>query len=87
MTILNQLLELSTANRLVRTEELESGSDIAGDFQQNVTGQWLRLDGTGAGIVLYNQKEYVTVPLGFTSIPEGTKVEMSFANGTYYSKF
>ena len=74
----------------MRTLEIErraKGVVIEGDFEGNVTGYWVRLDENAAGIVSYNQKEYKTKALGFTSLPAGTEVELSHANGVYYSKF
>lgn len=87
MSLLDSLLQLSTAERLLQVERREKGVTIQGDFEGNVTGYWVRLDNSGAGIVSYNKKEYVTKPIGFTSLPAGTEVELSHANGVYYSKF
>ena len=87
MSLLDNLLQLSTAERLLHVEQREKGIIIEGDFDGNVTGYWVRLDTSGAGIVSYNKKEYVTKPIGFTSLPAGTEVELSHANGVYYSKF
>lgn len=87
MALLDDLLEVSVANRLVDLERLDSKQLIEGDFEGSVTGRWVKLDSTGAGIVEYNSKQYVTKPIGFTSLPAGTAVEMSFAKGVYYSKW
>ncbi len=87
MSILNNLVQRSTAERLLQLERLEKGTVIEGDFEGNVTGYWVKLETTGAGIVSYNQKHYTTKPIGFTSLPAGTEVELSHANGIYYSKF
>ena len=87
MADLNTLLQSSNANRLIDLERLESKQIIEGDFEGSVTGRWVRLDQTGAGIVEYNSKIYTTKPLGFTSLPKGTAVEMSYAKGVYYSKW
>jgi hypothetical protein len=87
MALLDDLLEISVANRVVDLERLDSKQLIEGDFEGSVTGRWIRLDSTGAGIVEYNSKQYVTKPIGFTSLPAGTAVEMSFAKGVYYSKW
>ena len=87
MSLLNSLLQLSTAERFLQIEQREKGVVLEGDFEGNVTGYWVRLDNSGAGIVSYNKKQYVTKPIGFTSLPAGTEVELSHANGVYYSKF
>ena len=84
---LADLLALSNANRFADLERREASSVVTGDFEGSVSGFWVRLDETGAGIVSYNDKEYVTKRLGFTSIPAGTAVELSFGNGAYYSKW
>ena len=84
---LGDLLALSDSNRLIDLESKEKSVVVSGDFTGSVGGTWVRLDENGAGIVLYNDKEYVTRRLGFTSIPAGTAVELSFGNGIYYSKW
>lgn len=87
MSLLDTLIEVSNTRRLYELERREEGSVIEGDFEGNVTGYWQKLDNTGAGIILYNRKEYVAKPIGFTSLPKGTEVELSHANGVYYAKF
>jgi hypothetical protein len=85
--LLNSLIEISLANRLNELERLTKGQSISGDFEGSVTGYWVKLGSRGEGIVSYNNKNYVTKPIGFISIPRGTEIELSFANGIYYSKF
>lgn len=87
MDLLNQLVQQSNVDRMLQLERLEKGTVIEGDFEGSVTGYWVRLENNGAGIVSYSQKEYVTKPIGFTSLPAGSEVELSHANGIYYSKF
>lgn len=87
MALIDDLKQVLVARRLVELERLESQQLIEGDFEGSVTGRWVRLDSTGAGIVEYNSKLYTTKPIGFTSLPAGTAVEMSFAKGVYYSKW
>lgn len=87
MALLNELLETSYANRVVDLERRETKDLIEGDFEGSVTGKWVKLDSTGAGVVEYKSKQYITQPLGFTSAPAGTMVELTFANGIYYSKW
>lgn len=87
MALLQDLLEIATAIRLVELERLASDEIIEGDFRGSVTGKWVRLETNGAGIVEYNSKLYSTKPIGFTSIPAGTAVEVTYANGVYYSKW
>jgi len=87
MDLLQTLLETSQNQRLDEIERRQEGVVIAGDFEGNVTGYWVKLSESGAGIVSYKNKEYVTKPIGFTSIPSGVEVELSYANGVYYSKF
>ena len=85
--LLQALVQTSNAERMIQIERLEQGGVIQGDFEGSVTGYWVKLAQSGAGIVSYNKKEYVTQPIGFTSLPRGTEVELSHANGIYYSKF
>jgi len=85
--ILDRLLNVSTANRLVDLEFRASDTTIQGDFVGSVTGKWVKLGSRGEGVVSYNNKRYPTKPIGFVSIPAGTEVELSYANGIYYSKF
>ncbi len=87
MSILTSLTQISSANRIVDLEFRNSDTTIVGDFVGSVTGTWVRLGESGEGIVSYNNKNYVTVPIGFISIPKGTELELSYANGIYYSKF
>lgn len=83
----DRLKAISTSNRLVDLEFRASDTTIEGDFVGSVTGSWVKLGASGEGIVKYNNKNYSTKPIGFISIPAGTEVELSFANGVYYSKF
>lgn len=85
--MLFDLQQLSNAERLIDLERRASNTTIQGDFTGSVTGYWVKLGERGEGIVSYNNKSYTTKPLGFVSIPAGTEVELSFANGVYYSKF
>lgn len=84
---INALKQQSVANRLATLEKRTKGSVIEGDFEGSVTGKWVSLGDTGAGIVNYQSKNYSTSTIGFTSVPVGTPVELNFANGIYYSKF
>lgn len=86
--LLLKVQALHQAKRLAELEGREANmNSIPGDFDGNVTGKWKRLDESGAGVVVYNDKEYFTQPLGFTSLPSGTEVELSHADGKYFSKF
>lgn len=85
--MISQLIEISNANRFLDLERRASDVTITGDFSGSVTGKWIRLGLRGEGIVSYNNKQYTTKPIGFTSVPAGKEVELSFANGIYYSKF
>lgn len=85
--LLNKLEAIHSANRLVDVELRSSDTSISGDFVGSVTASWVLLGPFGEGIVKYNNKQYATKVLGRASIPTGTEVELSFANGVYYSKF
>lgn len=87
MNLVNSLVQASLAERILQLERRAKGNVIEGDFEGNVTGYWVKLDNNGGGVVSYNKKKYITKPIGFTSLPQGTEVELSHANGVYYSKF
>ena len=87
MPILDTLLEIHAANRVADVEKRESGQSIKGDFEGSVTGKWVKLGSDGEGIVSYNNKQYVTKPMGFTSIAAGSPVILSHANGVYFSQW
>ena len=87
MALLDDLVALADTYRVLDLERLDSSELIEGDFEGSVTGKWVKLSPTGAGIVEYNSKLYTTKPIGFTSIPKGTAVEMTYAKGVYYSKW
>lgn len=87
MALLDDLVRLADTYRVLDLERLDSNELIEGDFSGSVTGKWVRLDATGSGVVEYNSKLYFTKPIGFTSIPKGTAVELSYAKGVYYSKW
>lgn len=87
MSLSNTLTQISFADRMVELDRRSSDITIAGDFVGSVTGFWVRLGESGEGVVKYNNKEYITSPIGFISIPGGSEVELSYANGIYYSKF
>lgn len=87
MAILETVVQIQAANRIADLENRESKELIKGDFEGSVTGTWVKLSASGAGIVKYNSKNYVTKPIGFTSISEGKPVLLSHANGVYYSQW
>lgn len=85
--MLDRLKELSNSNRFFDLEDRANGVVLKGDFEGSVTAYWVKLGPKGEGIVSYNNKQYITNPIGFVSIPAGTEVELSYANGMYYSSF
>ena len=85
--LVDQLKSIGAGNRIASLQARAEGDAIKGDFVGSVTGFWERLGDSGEGVVNYRSKSYVTKPIGFTSIPSGTEVELSYANGIYYSKF
>ena len=87
MNLKDVLVQKSNVERMLKLQRLAKGIVIEGDFEGSVTGYWVKLDKNGAGIVSYKNKEYATKPIGFTSLPAGSEVELSHANGIYYSKF
>ena len=87
MTALELALEISQQERAFALENRVEGSPIRGDFEGSVSASWIRLDDEGAGVVSYKGKEYRTKMIGFTAIPKGTRVELSYAKGIYFSKY
>lgn len=87
MRLLDSLIQTSNAQRLAELELRTEGPSVKGDFEGSVVGYWVRLEQNGGGTVSYNNKEYLTKPIGFTSLPAGAEVELSHANGVYFSKF
>ena len=87
MALINELKDISNAERVADVERRDKGYLVEGDFEGSVTGHWVRLDESGAGVVTFNNKQYATETIGFVSLPKGTAVELSFADGTYFSKY
>jgi len=87
MSFLNDLIQVSNAERLAALEAKDTETIIPGDFEGSVTGVWVKFTDNGGGLVKYNNKEYMSKPIGIPSIPPGTEVELSHANGVYFSKF
>jgi hypothetical protein len=87
MNLLSKTLNSAAAERLVELERRLEGSRPSGDFSGSVTGYWIELNNQGVGIVDYQGKRYKTRPVGFISTSKGTEVELTYANGVYYSKF
>ena len=85
--ILDKLIQMSQVQRLEEIENRSDGVPVKGDFEGNVVAYWVRLEQNGGATVSYQNKEYLTKPIGITSMPAGAEVELSFANGIYFSKF
>ena len=67
MALLDDVLQIQAADRVADVERRSTQKGVKGDFEGSVTGYWVRLWEDGAGIVNYNNKQYVTKPIGFTS--------------------
>ena len=80
-------MDISRTNRMLDLERVESKIAIPGDFEGNVTAYWRKLSPDGAGIVVYRDKVYRSVIIGTANIATGEAVELSHANGVYYSKY
>ena len=87
MDLLQKTIKTSLTSRLIELEKRLEGSRPLGDFEGSVTGYWDKLDEFGVGIVDYQGKLYKTRPVGFVSVPKGTEIELTYANGVYYSKY
>lgn len=69
-----------------RAAKAEIGAPMKGDINTPVVAEWRGLNDDGTGTVSYNDKEYKTVPLKTLSTAPGTKVEMIYSDGIYYSQ-
>jgi len=87
MNIVNSVKSQQAADRVYELERRADGFRIEGDFDGNVQGKWKELAQSGAGVVTYRGKDYTVMPIGFVSLPAGTSVELSYADGVYYAKF
>lgn len=87
MALLDDVIQIQAADRVAEVERRSKNQVIQGDFEGSVSGSWVRLREDGAGVVSYNNKQYVTKPIGFTSLPAGQAVELSHANGVYFSSW
>ncbi len=87
MALMDDLFQSSVSNRLLEIQEREKRPMIKGDFEGSVTGIWVALDDSGLGLVSYMDKKYLTRPLGLTSINAGKPVQLTHANGVYYSSW
>lgn len=87
MDALAAAIEASVVERIVESERRADGAEIKGDFDGSVNASWVRLDESGAGIVLYKGKEYKVKIIGSAAIPKGTLVELSYAKGIYFATY
>jgi hypothetical protein len=85
--ILKATMDQHKAQRLYELDRRQDGKTIQGKFEGSVAGTWKQLSNSGGGIVEYKGKDFVTRPIGFTSISKGAAVELSHADGVYYSKW
>lgn len=86
-----ELSDLIQENQARRFADLERRNKVAkgptGDFEGTVTGYWVKIDDNAGGVVEYSGKEYTTKILGWTSIAVGAPVQLTSANGIYYSNW
>jgi hypothetical protein len=87
MDALTSAIEASLVERIIESERRAEGAEIRGDFESSVKASWVRLDDSGAGVVLYKGKEYMVKIIGSFSIPKGTPVELSYAKGIYFATY
>lgn len=87
MSMLDNILAQQEVNRVLDVERRATQKSIEGDFEGSVQGTWVRFDNDGGGVVSYQNKEYLSVVIGAKSIPPGTEVKLTHANGVYYSDF
>ena len=83
----SKLSSVQAANRMVELERRESPEPIKGTIEGTVAASWVELGDDGAGRVEYKDRLYVVSTVGFTSLPQGTKVQMSYGSGVYYAVY
>lgn len=81
------LMQLAKANKIVRDERFRDTDNSIADFEGTVRAIWKSLNDDGSGTVIYKTKEYRVVPQGTTSIPGGTKVNLSYRRGYYIAEW
>ena len=87
MELAQKVLAIAQAQRVVALDAAESGTNFAADFEGTVTGIWEGIDKSGAGLVSYDGKTYKSVRLGITSLFKGSRVQLSYVKGVYYSNW
>ena len=87
MSALMAALQEHKVRRMLEVERRSEGAETRGDFTGSVKAAWVRLDEKGAGIALYKGREYKTRSIGFSSLPKGSVVELSYAKGVYFASF
>lgn len=85
--LVEKIAGIARAQRLVAQEAELSGTVYSSDFEGTVTGTWEGIDPSGAGLVNYKGKTYKSVRLGLTSLFAGSKVQLSYVKGTYFSNW
>lgn len=83
--LIDELMRTSEIERVALLEDRDQFS--IGDFTGSVVGEWRGYDKDGAGLVKYLRKTYRSVVEGSKSIPKGTKVQLTYANGTYVASW
>jgi hypothetical protein len=87
MSALDMAMQEYRTRRMIEMERRSEGAEVRGDFVGSVKAAWVRLDQGGAGIALYKGREYKTRTVGFSSLPKGSVVELSYAKGVYFASF
>ena len=85
MALTDKIAKIARAQRLIAQQAEVEGTIYSADFEGIVTGTWVGISDTGGGLVSYKGKTYTTVRLGFTSLFRGSRVQLSYVQGTYYS--
>lgn len=83
MALIDDLFKNALAERMTTLDVRERS--LAGDFEGSVAAQWVKIDENGLGVVEYAGKKYKTVRLGDTTLPPGSPVQLTHANGIYFS--
>ena len=87
MTAIDMAMKEFNMRRVEETMRRAEGAEVKGDFEGSVVGKWQRLGEDGAGVVLYKGRNYPVRSIGFSSLPRGATVELTYAKGQYFAKF
>ncbi len=85
MRLMDEINDLSRAERMASIESRLAGERANVDFSGSVAAYWVEVDSSGLGVCEYNGKKYKAIRQGGTSIFAGSLVTLTYANGVYFA--